>query len=98
MAATPSAGASQSSGCHRPRSQGEMVMSLPPTRPAASRSGDVLDSACRATSGGGAGENVVGSSSTASRPVDHLEYGTPVGPTPHCQADNGSPTVPLDSS
>src|SRR3954454_12462652 len=72
--------------------------SLSPLQPAASRSGDDLDSACRNTSGGGTGENVVESPSTARRPVDHLEYRTPGDGSTHCQPDNGSPSAPVDSS
>src|SRR4051794_26402270 len=49
-----------------------VAWSLSPTEPAASRSGDDLDSACRTTSGGGTGENVVGSDEAARRTTEHL--------------------------
>jgi hypothetical protein len=56
-----------------------VAASLSPWQPAASRSGDDLDSACRSTSGGGTGENVVGSVEAARRTAEHLEYRTPDG-------------------
>ena len=48
---------------------------------AASRSGDDLDSACRARQVG-TGENVVGSSAAAHRTTDHVEYRTREHPIP----------------
>src|SRR5215217_3457849 len=72
--------------------------SLSPLQTAASRSVDDSDSACRQASGGGTGENVVESPSTARRPVDHLQYRTPGDRSSHCQPDKGSPIAPVDSS
>ena len=72
--------------------------SLSPVQPAASRSGDDLDSVCRTTPGGGAGENVVGSVEAARRMTEHVEYRTRERRTLLCQPDNGSRIVPVDAS
>src|SRR4051812_27630467 len=71
---------------------------LSPVQPAASRSGDDLDSACRMTSGGGTGKNVVDSIGAAHRRIERLEYRTSERRTVLCQPDNGSPIAPVASS
>ena len=100
MAATPSAGASQSSGSrHQPRSQG--LVQLPRChRCSQPRRGRVMTWTQRAgpPTRDGPGKNVVGSVATASRTSDHLEYRTPDHRSPQCQPDNGSPIAPVASS